>query len=127
MPLLATLWGCWRSSRSASRCPWREAALERYKMRHSWYGDLQGRFEGSGWEFFKRVWWLWLLAPDRHLVFPALPFLYAAYKAVEWRWWMSGIRFGAVAVESKLQPGALHDLYWKMIGWYMLLSTVFAA
>src|SRR5690348_11171972 len=24
--------------------PWRAAALERYKMRHSWYGDLQGRF-----------------------------------------------------------------------------------
>ena len=43
--------------------PWREAALERYKMRHSYYGDLQGSFEGRGWEFFKRGWWLWLLAP----------------------------------------------------------------
>src|SRR6202795_1916550 len=32
--------------------PWREAALERYKMRHSHYGDLQGSFHGSGWEFF---------------------------------------------------------------------------
>src|SRR6202011_2812823 len=42
--------------------PWREAALERYKMRHSYYGDLQGSFEGEGWEFFKRGWWLWLLA-----------------------------------------------------------------
>ena len=42
--------------------PWREAALERYKMRHSYYGDLQGSFEGRGWEFFKRGWWLWLLA-----------------------------------------------------------------
>jgi uncharacterized membrane protein YjgN (DUF898 family) len=36
--------------------PWREAALERYKMRHSYYGDLQGSFEGRGWEFFKRGW-----------------------------------------------------------------------
>ena len=43
--------------------PWREAALERYKMRHSYYGDLQGSFEGRGWEFFKRGWWLWPLAP----------------------------------------------------------------
>ncbi len=43
--------------------PWREAALERYKMRHSYYGDLQGSFEGRGWEFFKRGWWLWLLMP----------------------------------------------------------------
>src|SRR5580692_12930415 len=42
--------------------PWREAALERYKMRHCYYGDLEGSFEGSGWEFFRRGWWLWLLA-----------------------------------------------------------------
>ena len=41
--------------------PWREAALERYKMRHTYYGDLQGEFVGTGWEFFKRGWWLWLL------------------------------------------------------------------
>src|SRR3984893_11007404 len=42
--------------------PWREAALERYKMRHSHYGDLQGSFEGRGWEFFKRGFWIWLTA-----------------------------------------------------------------
>ncbi|MGF7237752.1 MAG: DUF898 family protein, partial [Frankia sp.] len=42
--------------------PWREASLERYKMRHSYYGDLQGSFEGRGSEFFKRAWWLWLWA-----------------------------------------------------------------
>ena len=33
--------------------PWREAALERYKMRHTFYGDLQGRFAGTGWGLFK--------------------------------------------------------------------------
>src|ERR1700692_3622247 len=42
--------------------PWREAALELYKMRHSHYGDLQGRFEGRGWEFFRRGIWIWLTA-----------------------------------------------------------------
>lgn len=107
--------------------PWRAAALERYKMEHSWYGELQGRFEGSGWEFFKRIWWLWLVTPLALFLFPALPFLYAHYKAVEWRWWVSGMRFGAVTVESKLESAALQDLYWKTIGWYMLLSTVFAS
>ena len=106
--------------------PWRAAALERYKMRHSWYGDLQGRFDGSGWEFFRRIWWLWLLSPLALLVFPALPFLYAHYKAVEWRWWISGIRFGGVTVESRLEADALQGLYWKTIGWYMLLGTAFA-
>ena len=42
--------------------PWREAALERYKMRHSCYGELQGSFVGRGWDFFKEGWRLWLLA-----------------------------------------------------------------
>ncbi|MGE0287235.1 MAG: DUF898 family protein [Bradyrhizobium sp.] len=107
--------------------PWRTAALERYKMQHSWYGDLQGDFVGSGWEFFKRIWWLWLVTPLALFVFPALPFLYAHYKTVEWKWWISGIRFGAVTVESKLPSDALQGLYWKTIGWYVLIGTAFAA
>jgi uncharacterized membrane protein YjgN (DUF898 family) len=106
--------------------PWRAAALERYKMEHSWYGDLQGSFEGRGWELFKRIWWIWLLMPGALILFPALPFLYARYKAEEWRWWISGIRFGGVTLKSRLEPSALTDLYWKVIGWYMLLSMAFA-
>jgi uncharacterized membrane protein YjgN (DUF898 family) len=105
--------------------PWRTAALERYKMGHSWYGDLQGRFEGEGWEFFKRIWWLWIAMPLCFVFIPALPFLYAYYKAVEWRWWMSGIRFGGVTVHSKLEDGALIGLYWKTIGWCFVLFVVF--
>jgi uncharacterized membrane protein YjgN (DUF898 family) len=107
--------------------PWREAALERYKMRHSYYGDLQGSFEGRGWEFFKRSWWLWLLTPIAFYVFPLAPFVYAAFKAVEWRWWLSGIRFGGVRLESTMRRGALIGLYWKVIGWIILLALVFAA
>jgi uncharacterized membrane protein YjgN (DUF898 family) len=41
--------------------PWREAALERYKMRHTFYGDLQGRFAGTGWGLFKAAVALWLI------------------------------------------------------------------
>src|SRR5215813_5585745 len=104
--------------------PWRAAALERFKMRHSFYGDLAGRFEGTGWEFFKRGWWLWLLAWFATLVPFALPFIYAAFKAVEWRWWVSGIRFGDVAFKSELPGGALIGLYWKAIGWGLLLLLV---
>src|ERR1700726_1282500 len=107
--------------------PWREAALERYKMRHSYYGDLQGSFEGEGWEFFKRGWWLWLLAPFALYIFPLAPFVYGAFKAVEWRWWLSGIRFGGVSLESTLPRGALYGLYWKMIGWFALVSVVATA
>ena len=136
--------------------PWREAALERYKMRHSHFGDLQGSFEGRGWEFFKRGFWIWLTAVVALLVLvlavplgkllPALlpmakvmafvaalvlligaPFLYGAFRAVEWRWWISGIRFGDVALESALPRNALSGLYWKVIGWYLLIAVLFGA
>jgi uncharacterized membrane protein YjgN (DUF898 family) len=118
----AVLWGFLVIATLGFALPWREAALERYKMRHSFYGDLQGEFVGEGKEFFKRAWGLWVLAPFALVLFPAFPFLYAYFKAIEWRWWLSGIRFGGARLESKLEPGALIGLYWKVIGWYFLAS-----
>jgi uncharacterized membrane protein YjgN (DUF898 family) len=105
--------------------PWREAALERYKMRHSHYGELQGSFAGRGWEFFKNGWWLWLLTPVALVIFPLAPFVFAAFKAVEWHWWVSGVRFGGVRLQSTLPRNALAALYWKTIGWFLLLSIGF--
>jgi uncharacterized membrane protein YjgN (DUF898 family) len=119
----ALLWGFLVFLTLGLALPWREAALERYKMRHSHYGDLQGSFEGQGWEFFKRAWWLWLCAPIAIVLFPLVPFLYAEFKAVEWRWWLSGIRFGGLSLESTLPRRALYGLYWKVIGWFALLGT----
>jgi uncharacterized membrane protein YjgN (DUF898 family) len=134
--------------------PWREAALERYKMRHCYYGDLPGRFEGRGSELFKRGWKWWLAgispfvlaivaavikltgsAPPKGgaivglLCFVwvvALPFIYGSFKAIEWRWWVSGIRFGDVSFSSDLSAGALYGLYWKVIGWFLLIFLLFA-
>jgi uncharacterized membrane protein YjgN (DUF898 family) len=116
----AALWGILAMLTLGFALPWREAALERYKMRHSYYGDLQGSFEGKGSEFFKRAWGLWLAAPFAIVIFPLFPFLYAMFKAIEWRWWLQGIRFGGVRLESTLPRSALSHLYWKVIGWYML-------
>lgn len=42
--------------------PWRAASLERYKMRHTHYGDLAGDFVGRGGQLLKRIWWLILIA-----------------------------------------------------------------
>src|SRR5258708_6547565 len=123
----ATLWGLLMLVTLGLILPWREAARERYKMRHSYYGGLQGSFEGPGWDFFKPCWWLWPLAIPSIYVFPLAPFIYAAFKAVEWRWWLSGIRFGGVRLESTLGRGALIGLYWKVIGWALLLLVAFVA
>jgi uncharacterized membrane protein YjgN (DUF898 family) len=123
--LRASLWGVLMMLTLGLILPWRVAALERYKMRHSHYGDLQGSFEGRGWEFFKRGWWLWLLTPVAIAFFPIAPFVVAGYKAIEWRWWLSGIRFGEVRLESSLPKSALIGLYWKVIGWVALLGLVF--
>jgi uncharacterized membrane protein YjgN (DUF898 family) len=133
--------------------PWREAALERYKMRHCHYGNLPGRFEGRGSELFKRGWRLWLMGISPLIVailaalvrliggVPpgassiiglvsliwvfALPFIYGSFKAIEWRWWISGIRFGEVSFESDLSSDALYGLYWKVLGWSVLIALLF--
>jgi hypothetical protein len=123
----AGLWGLLTIATLGLALPWSRASLERYKMRHTAYGDLHGRFDATGWAFFKRGWWLWLLAWPSLLVIVPLPFIYAAFKAIEWRWWICGIRIGGVRCESNLQQGALIDLYWKVIGWSVVLSSAMGA
>jgi uncharacterized membrane protein YjgN (DUF898 family) len=113
----ACLWGLLALLTLGFALPWRESALECYKMRHLHYGDLPARFEGTGWALFKRTWWLWLLS----LPIITLPFTYPAYKAILWRWWLSGIKFGEVRFESDLRVGRLMGLYWAVIGWIVLL------
>ena len=58
--------------------PFNRAALERFKMRNTYYGDLQGRFEGSGWQLFLRGFVLWLL-----VIFPVLASL-SSFALVDW-------------------------------------------
>lgn len=118
--------------------PWREAALERYKMRHSYYGDLQGGFDGTGWSFFKRGWGIWLLTfvllfvslafrPLMYLLLLVSPVLYGSFRAVEWWWWISGLRFGGVSFVSNIRPSDLIGLYYKVMGWFALIVVVAAA
>ncbi|MBH5401767.1 DUF898 domain-containing protein [Bradyrhizobium sp. CNPSo 4010] len=123
----AMLWGLLVFLTLGLALPWRTAALERYKMRHTHYGDLRGDFEADGWTFFKRGWWLWLLSPIALFIFPLAPFFYAEFKAREWRWWLDGIRIGGVSLSSNLPHDAFYGLYWKVIGWWMLLTVAFAA
>ena len=59
--------------------PFAQASLERYKMRNTFYGDLAGRFEGSGWRLFFRGLLLWLL-----VVVPFVLGVIIALGAVDW-------------------------------------------
>jgi uncharacterized membrane protein YjgN (DUF898 family) len=142
--------------------PWSIAALERYKIGHTFYGDLPGQFAGKGWEFFKRGWWLWLLCwipvstfvimipiavalrSAAHtkaeidqatagivglfglasLTLIIVPFIYAAFKAIEWKWWVQSIHFGELRFDSDLKRGALIGNYWKLVGMSYLAGLV---
>jgi uncharacterized membrane protein YjgN (DUF898 family) len=59
--LRAFLWGLLLIPTLGFAYPWRTAALERYKLGHTFYGNLPGRFAATGWGLFRRVWWVWLL------------------------------------------------------------------
>ncbi len=59
--------------------PFAQASLERYKMRNTYYGDLRGRFEGSGLRLFLRGLLMWLL-----VVAPFLFGLLAGLGTVDW-------------------------------------------
>ena len=61
------------------------------------------------------------------LILLIAPFIYAAFKATQWRWWISGVRFGGVRLESVLTRGALVDLYWKFMGWLLLMIAIYVA
>jgi uncharacterized membrane protein YjgN (DUF898 family) len=41
--------------------PWRAAAIERYKMRHTRFGNLAGSFIATGGEFFRQAGWIWVV------------------------------------------------------------------
>jgi len=59
--------------------PFAQASLERFKVGHTFYGDLRGRFEGSGFGLFFRGFLMWLL-----VMVPLLFGIVAAIGAVDW-------------------------------------------
>ncbi len=86
----SALWGLLLLPTLGLAYPWRAAALERYKLRHTLYGNLPGRFEASGWQLFKQVWWVWLLG--------LLPFLLLA----------GGVAAIAITTGNTQPPAAYH-------------------
>ncbi len=59
--------------------PWAQASLERFKMRHTYYGDLAGEFEGSALSLFVRGFPMWLV-----VMVPFVLGLGATVSAIDW-------------------------------------------
>jgi uncharacterized membrane protein YjgN (DUF898 family) len=122
--------------------PWAMASLERYRMRHTYFGNVQGDFAGTGWTLLKRGWWVWLLGwaiivgsialaatasktnregPDLVAglltlgIFGGLIALGPLAMAIFTRWQLEGIRFGGVVVSSNLGIGSLYGLFFKWL------------
>src|SRR5215216_5716198 len=107
--------------------PWAQANLERYKMRHTHYGNLDGRFEGSGTRLFLRgfVMWFIVVGPFLAGIITAVGAImndWAAFPAVMLRWWLSGLRLGRIAAFSHLRTGQIYRVYLRFVGFSVLFA-----
>jgi uncharacterized membrane protein YjgN (DUF898 family) len=153
--------------------PFAAAALERYKLRHTSFGDLTGSFAGSGATLFRRGLPIWLLvvapiivgfigvaemvdweafgqmlatsADDAdpatvraatsglHWLFViavlslgvsvvAAIALYPLFQALVLRWWIAGLRFGSLSVDSLLPVGKVYRIYLRFLGFVVLFA-----
>ena len=56
----------------------------------------------------------------------AAALLYPLFQAMTLRWWVSGLRFGALTVTSRLSTGAVYALYTRFMGYALVAAIVFA-
>jgi uncharacterized membrane protein YjgN (DUF898 family) len=152
--------------------PWTLAFIERFKMRNTSYGDLQGRFEGSGLSLFLRGLPMWVLVVGVPVIaivamarlidwdtlsqllqkgdsdavaevmgtmlgpgfaiavvcftvsIVSVPLLYPVFQAVKLRWWISGLRFGEIAVASRLRIWQVYRIYLRLLLYLFLLGLL---
>jgi uncharacterized membrane protein YjgN (DUF898 family) len=173
--LFALLWWTLAVITLGLAYPWAQASLQRYKMRHTSYGDLHGAFAGSGSALLLRGLPIWLLVVGPVvLAFVALGrmvdwnslnammaqggtkplallvgnsgldvfavvaatlgisvvmalLLYPLFAAMMMRWWISGLRFGAVTVRSHLSTANVYRLYLRFLLYVVPYLLVVAA
>ena len=53
--------------------------------------------------------------------------LYPLFQAVSLRWWISGLRFGDLAVTSRLKTGQVYRVYLRFVLYILLLILVTAS
>ena len=97
--------------------PFAQSRLERFKMRNTFFGNLRGRFEGSGFRLLLRGFVLWLLA-----VVPFAIGLIATLRAVNWS--TLAAASGGDELPSWLEASGLAGavVYAGLTGTWLLLS-----
>jgi uncharacterized membrane protein YjgN (DUF898 family) len=81
--------------------PWAQAGLERYKMRHTFYGTARGRFAGSGTRLFVKGIALWLVVAG-----PLLAGLLYAGVSVNWGEMIEAIEQGGDNVVGRIESSS---------------------
>lgn len=129
--------------------PLARKSLERYKLRHTFYGDLQGDFQGAAGRLFRTGFLLWLFvlgpaiwilvrgdatdANELHtlgfaaawIVFAALV-IYPGFHAAVLRWRIGGMRFGTLTLESRFSTWALYKAYLRFFGLMVVFAILIA-
>jgi uncharacterized membrane protein YjgN (DUF898 family) len=118
--ICAVWWWGWTALTLGFAYPFTRAALERFKMRNTWYGDLQGRFEGTGWHLFVRGFLMWLA-----VLIPMLATA-AALLSINWSAVMAALRGGGDVIGrvEKASPGFLGQLGFAITAFAVTLALV---
>jgi uncharacterized membrane protein YjgN (DUF898 family) len=95
----ATLWWLVTALSFGLAYPFQLASLERYKMRNTFYGDLGGRFEGSGFALLLRGLPMWAL-----LLTP-LVLAVRGFRGVDWKALADAVAQGGDDVMSRIEGG----------------------
>jgi uncharacterized membrane protein YjgN (DUF898 family) len=97
--------------------PFAQARLERFKMRNTFFGNLQGGFEGSGSKLFARILLLWLIA-----VVPFASAIVLGVLGIDWS--ALAAAAGGDDLSSWLDASGLDEavVYAGLTGTWLLLS-----
>jgi uncharacterized membrane protein YjgN (DUF898 family) len=96
--------------------PFAQASLERFKLRHTFYGDLGGSFAGSGFRLLVRGFLMWLV-----VIGPLLGSILVAVSAVDWE------RLFAAAASTSDARGFINQLEGAFPGIYPAVVTLITA
>ncbi len=118
--ICAVWWWGWTALTLGFAYPFTRAALERFKMRHTFYGDLQGSFVGSGWHLFIRGFLMWLA-----VLIPLLATA-TALLSIQWSAVMAALRGGGDVIgrAEKASPGFLGQFGFAIVALAVTLLLV---